>query len=246
MDATIESLRSIFKFVYGSDELSSIELRMEEDQLIGDLKFLDEVYTIDAEMEAGVLHGRCSIEKVGQESRYDCVGCHFVQNRLHGSYSQVYGDRLAYEVEIHGQFVDGLADGEFVETNLGHYTLKYIYQHGKREGPYTGDYGDHPYVRGTYRNDLLEGEYLLYHRGTPYLSKYVSNYQAGKEDGIVADFDEFGEMIEEAIYQNGVRNGITRIATPFPNTVIERVYEQGRLVSEQLIKLRPAFGRVDH
>lgn len=57
--------------------------------------------------------------------------------------------------------------------------------------------------------------------------KYICNYKNGKKDGLVKEWSEFGRLISEAIFENGI-NKFERVFHPNGQLIYECQYKNGR------------------
>lgn len=198
---------------------------------------------IIAEVANDKLNGKCEIKYKNHINYPDwrdhyAITCHFVDNVLNGSYvEEHYRECFTHSSStyiITCSYNNGTLDGEYTYTNNDIITAKHNYVNGKRHGPSKSCYTDGtPWIETTYINGKQNGKYSQYYQGGKMLKKYISNLTNGKEDGVVANFSEDGELISEAQYCMGILHGISKTYYHHYNMVLQETYDNGTLTGSE-------------
>lgn len=128
----------------------------------------------------------------------------YVDNKREGSWVEYHNNGLIKSITT---YVGGLKEGLFAEFNEQGQTVR----------------------RCLYHLDQREGEYREFNYSTVKEERF---YKAGKLEGAVKIYYPDGKVMEEGVYVNGLRDGISRWYDQAGNVTIEYEYNAGQLVKK--------------
>lgn len=128
----------------------------------------------------------------------------YINGKREGSWVEYYTNGLIKSVTT---YVGGLKEGLFAEFSETGQTIR----------------------RCLYHLDQREGEYREFNYSTIKEERF---YKAGKLEGAVKIYYPDGKIMEEGVYLNGLRDGVSRWYDQQGNISIEYEYKDGQLIKK--------------
>ena len=128
-----------------------------------------------------------------------------------------------------GDVLEGLRHGIWTRYfKTGKVEVISAYHLGLKNGPQI-QFDDSGYIisKSNFENDLLEGDYRIYHRGQILERR---TYRDGEMNGLFQKYYRDGTIMEESYYKDGVMHGTGKWYDAEGKLAIQYEYENGELV----------------